>query len=567
MAAMGGHQRLMMEDAAEDTFPEGLRVLAVDDDRVCLKVLEALLRRCKYSPTTVMDAKTALKMLRSGKEEFDMVITDVRMPDMDGFKLLELIGLEMDLPVIMLSVDCDKKAVMKGINHGACDYLMKPVQTNQLKNIWQHVESRRRSQSISHMSRDNDDGQRVHTGTLAKTKDSKSKSNDEDGSNENKESTHASTTQKKMRVAWTTELHNKFLEAIYQIGLEKAAPNKILELMNVDYLTRHNIASHLQKYRLYLNRVKSNPIGDARERQNSSMGNQRNFMHNHEHGRWHVSSCSNPSWIPNYFGATSQLGQLTDNQSNLCMGSLIHGGRMSRYLVPNTPDARRFADPEDPPISLYNGILDDIMLDEFSSYSSGTSYVDSMRGKLMETSKGKTPSNLRSHLTNTSGGGGRSHVPPRVNIPMINQLTSYETPSSGMLMQNQLPPFIGNTISVAGFNEKISPFNIANNTSSVGTMLNGNSALGVGSTSKPEINMVNCGRTISTLSNLRTDGFVELTPMPDGGDVVGILPTQESMVNQQEPNDLLNDINDLSSDDIANLLNDGSIGEDAIMDG
>ncbi|VAI92839.1 unnamed protein product [Triticum turgidum subsp. durum] len=252
MAAMGGHQRLMMEDAAEDTFPEGLRVLAVDDDRVCLKVLEALLRRCKYSreslflipphrhgpldqnrspvifsslarcyaATTVMDAKTALKMLRSGKEEFDMVITDVRMPDMDGFKLLELIGFEMDLPVIMLSVDCDKKAVMKGINHGACDYLMKPVQTNQLKNIWQHVESRRRSQSISHMSRDNDDGQRVHTGTLAKSKDSKSKSNDEDGSNENKESTHASTTQKKMRVAWTTELHNKFLEAIYQIGLE-----------------------------------------------------------------------------------------------------------------------------------------------------------------------------------------------------------------------------------------------------------------------------------------------------------------------------------------------------------
>ncbi|VAI92841.1 unnamed protein product [Triticum turgidum subsp. durum] len=397
MAGMGGHQRQMMEDAAEDKFPEGLRVLAVDDDRVCLKVLEALLP--------------------------------------EGLR--ELIGLEMDLPVIMLSVDCDKKAVMKGINYGACDYLMKPVQTNELKNIWQHVESRRRSQSISHMSRDNDDGQRVHTGTLAKSKDSKSKSNDEDGSNENKESTHASTTQKKMRVAWTTELHNKFLEAIYQIGLEKAAPNKILELMNVDCLTRHNIASHLQKYRLYLNRVKSNPLGDARERQNSSMGNQGNFMHNHEHGRWHVSSCSNPSWIPNYFGATSQLGQLTDNQSNLCMGSLIHGGRMSRYLVPNTPDARRFADPEDPPISLYNGILDDIMLDEFSSYSSGTSYVDSMRGMFMETSKGKTPSNLRSHLTNTSGGGGSSAPTNEYQVQPLESIKHYHThmnaPSTQML--------------------------------------------------------------------------------------------------------------------------------------
>uniref|UniRef100_A0A453T3X6 Response regulatory domain-containing protein n=2 Tax=Aegilops tauschii subsp. strangulata TaxID=200361 RepID=A0A453T3X6_AEGTS len=248
MAAMGGNQRQTMEDAAEDKFPEGLRVLAVDDDRVCLKVLEVLLRHCKYQPTMVMDAKTALKMLRAGKEQFDLVLTDVRMPDMDGFKLLELIGLEMDLPVIMLSVDCNKKAVMKGINHGACDYLMKPVHTNELKNIWQHVESRRRSQAISHMSRDNDNNHRVHPGTLARNKDSKTKSNEKDGSNENKESTRASTTQKNTRVKWTIELHNKFLEAINQIGLDKAAPNKILELMNVDCLTRHNIASHLQVY-------------------------------------------------------------------------------------------------------------------------------------------------------------------------------------------------------------------------------------------------------------------------------------------------------------------------------
>uniref|UniRef100_A0A8R7R692 Response regulatory domain-containing protein n=1 Tax=Triticum urartu TaxID=4572 RepID=A0A8R7R692_TRIUA len=133
MATMGGDQRQMMEAAAEDKFPDGLRVLAVDDDCVCLKVLDNLLHGCKYHPTTVTDAKTALNILRAGKEKFDVVITDVRMQDMDSFKLLELIRLEMDLPVIMLSEDCDKKAVMKGINHGACDYLVKPVHTNELK--------------------------------------------------------------------------------------------------------------------------------------------------------------------------------------------------------------------------------------------------------------------------------------------------------------------------------------------------------------------------------------------------------------------------------------------------
>lgn len=55
---------------------------------------------------------------------------------------------------------------------------------------------------------------------------------------------------RKVKVDWTPELHRRFVQAVEQLGIDKAVPSRILELMGNEYsLTRHNIASHLQKYR------------------------------------------------------------------------------------------------------------------------------------------------------------------------------------------------------------------------------------------------------------------------------------------------------------------------------
>lgn len=54
----------------------------------------------KFTVTKCNRAEFALKLLQDKRNGYDIVISDVHMPDMDGFKLLEQIGLQMDLPVI-----------------------------------------------------------------------------------------------------------------------------------------------------------------------------------------------------------------------------------------------------------------------------------------------------------------------------------------------------------------------------------------------------------------------------------------------------------------------------------
>ncbi|KAJ0030577.1 hypothetical protein Pint_14534 [Pistacia integerrima] len=258
------------EDGGEDKFPIGMRVLAVDDDPICLKVIETLLQKCQYQVTTTNQAVTALKMLRENRNKYDLVISDVNMPDMDGFKLLELVGLEMDLPVIMLSAHSDTKLVMKGISHGAVDYLLKPVRIEELKNIWQHVvrkkkidpknQSKSANQENAHAGMGENGQAAASTGNSdpngkANRKRKDQDDDDDEEADEEGNENEDSSTQKKPRVVWSVELHRKFVAAVNQLGLDKAVPKKILDLMNVEGLTRENVASHLQKYRLYLKRI------------------------------------------------------------------------------------------------------------------------------------------------------------------------------------------------------------------------------------------------------------------------------------------------------------------------
>ncbi|KAI4368860.1 hypothetical protein MLD38_017368 [Melastoma candidum] len=68
---------------------------------------------------------------------------------------------------------------------------------------------------------------------------------------------------KRQRLVWTPQLHKRFVDVVSHLGIKNAVPKTIMQLMNVEGLTRENVASHLQKYRLYLKRMQSGSGGNT----------------------------------------------------------------------------------------------------------------------------------------------------------------------------------------------------------------------------------------------------------------------------------------------------------------
>ncbi|KAL3645270.1 hypothetical protein CASFOL_010450 [Castilleja foliolosa] len=241
---------------------DAISILVVDDDTTSLSIIAAILKKFEYEVVTVKHANDALCTLRIKSGAFDLVVSDVHMPDMDGFELQQAIAQEFNnLPVVLMSADDEEAVALKGLESGAAFFICKPVCPDDVRDLWQFAAMKKTNKvvieetgeknicnetTIISVSSSSVDEDRVSN------KDSKNKSPTNEGSDEKKGETSS---QKKPKIIWTNSLHNRFLEAIRSIGLDRAVPKKILEVMDVPGLTRENVASHLQKYRIFLRRV------------------------------------------------------------------------------------------------------------------------------------------------------------------------------------------------------------------------------------------------------------------------------------------------------------------------
>jgi two-component sensor histidine kinase len=121
----------MMDDRRLDSGSDmpTVNLLLVDDDPRNLDVLESVLARPEYRLVRARTANEALLALVN--EEFAVIVLDIHMPDLDGFKLAELIKQRkrtQHIPIIFLTAYYQEdKDVLQGYGAGAVDYLSKPV--------------------------------------------------------------------------------------------------------------------------------------------------------------------------------------------------------------------------------------------------------------------------------------------------------------------------------------------------------------------------------------------------------------------------------------------------------
>lgn len=105
-------------------------VLAVDDDVDMLRFLKLALEAGGYKVLTCRQGGAALDM--AAQQRFDLILLDIMLPDLDGFRVCERLRDFTKTPVIMLTARSDEGDEVRGLNLGADDYLTKPVSERDL---------------------------------------------------------------------------------------------------------------------------------------------------------------------------------------------------------------------------------------------------------------------------------------------------------------------------------------------------------------------------------------------------------------------------------------------------
>ncbi len=110
---------------------DSLRIIVADDEAVIRMGLKTMLQALNHKViATARNGKEAIEKVK--QFEPDMLLLDIKMPDMDGLTAAQILASEAPLPIVMLTAYSQKALVEKAINAFVMGYLVKPVDENRL---------------------------------------------------------------------------------------------------------------------------------------------------------------------------------------------------------------------------------------------------------------------------------------------------------------------------------------------------------------------------------------------------------------------------------------------------
>ncbi len=124
------------------------RVAVLDDEQRMVDIIGMVLRRDELEVQTFTDPEAALAALE--KQPFDLLLTDLKMPTLDGVEVLRRVRrLDAELPVILMTAHASVSTAIEAMRQGAFDYVEKPFDNTELKTLV------RRALEVTRLSREN----------------------------------------------------------------------------------------------------------------------------------------------------------------------------------------------------------------------------------------------------------------------------------------------------------------------------------------------------------------------------------------------------------------------------
>jgi two-component system chemotaxis response regulator CheY len=121
-----------------------LNFLVVDDFSTMRRIVRGLLKEMGCNNVDeAEDGAVALNMLKSGK--YDFVVSDINMPNMNGFELLKAVKADESLrhlPILMVTAEARKEDIVMAAQHGAAGYIVKPFTKATLEEKLQRIRSK-----------------------------------------------------------------------------------------------------------------------------------------------------------------------------------------------------------------------------------------------------------------------------------------------------------------------------------------------------------------------------------------------------------------------------------------